>query len=140
MRQVFVDTSAWSAIANSGDVNHRAALMFRDEIVNQCRLVITNYVLDELFTLLLMDIGYRATVDFKSKLDVMIHKKALEVIWVLEDVASTAWKVFEQFNTDKQWSYTDCVSYATMKQRGISEAFTFDHHFTQMGFIKLPLI
>lgn len=38
----------------------------------------------------------------------------------------------------KEWSFTDCVSYVVMKQREITEAFTFDHHFAQMGFIKQP--
>lgn len=87
-----------------------------------------------------MDAGYRETVSFKSKLEVMIHKKTLELVWVLEDVAVQAWKVFEQFNVDKQWSFTDCTSFVVMKQRSMMEAFTFDHHFAQMGFIKLPLV
>jgi len=32
------------------------ALLFRDEIAGQCRLIVTNYILDELYTLLLMNI------------------------------------------------------------------------------------
>lgn len=32
MRQIFVDTSAWDAITDSGDPNHDVALLFRDEI------------------------------------------------------------------------------------------------------------
>ena len=39
---------------------------------------------------------------------------------------------------DKLWSFTDCVSYVVMKQRGITEAFAFDHHFEQMGFGRQP--
>jgi predicted nucleic acid-binding protein len=31
MRQVFVDTSAWDAIADGGDSNHELALLFREE-------------------------------------------------------------------------------------------------------------
>lgn len=140
MRRIFIDTSAWCAIANSGDINHGAALAFRDEIAGHCRLLASNYILDELYTPLLMDVGYRETVNFKLKIDILIQRKALEVVWVLEDTAAKAWKIFEQFNTDKQWSYTDCVSYEIMKRLGISEAFSFDHHFAQMGFIKLPVI
>jgi len=101
-------------------------------------LVVTNYILDELYTLLLMNIGYQRPVDFKRKLDVLVQEGILEVIWVSEGMATEAWTVFEQFNVDKQWSFTDCVSYVVMKQRGIAEAFAFDHDFVQMGFVCQP--
>jgi len=35
---------------------------------------------------------------------------------------------------DKAWSLTDCISFALMTQRGISEALTADRHFEQAGF------
>ncbi len=31
MKRIFVDTSAWDAIADGGDRNHDVALLFRDE-------------------------------------------------------------------------------------------------------------
>ncbi len=138
MRQIFVDTSAWDAIADGGDPNHDVALLFRDEIAGQCQLVVTNYILDELYTLLLMNVGHQRAVDFKGKLDVLVEEGVLEVIWVSEDIATEAWAVFERFNVDKQWSFTDCVSYVVMKQRGITEVFAFDDDFAQMGFVYQP--
>jgi hypothetical protein len=138
MRQIFVDTSGWDAIADGGDPNHETALLFRDEIAGQRRLVVTNYILDELYTLLLMNVGYQRVVEFKRKLDVLVQEGILEVIWVSEEMAAEAWTVFEQFNVDKHWSFTDCVSYVVMKRRDIAEAFAFDHHFGQMGFVRHP--
>jgi hypothetical protein len=138
MRQILVDTSAWDALADGSDPNHEIALLFRDEIAGHCRLVVTNYILDELYTLLLMNIGYQHTVDFKRRLDVLVQEGVLEVVWVSEDITAEAWAVFERFNVDKQWSFTDCVSYVVMKQRGMTEAFAFDHHFAQMGFVRQP--
>jgi hypothetical protein len=35
---------------------------------------------------------------------------------------------------DKQWSLTDCISFTLMRQLGIEEALTADHHFEQAGF------
>lgn len=38
---------------------------------------------------------------------------------------------------DKEWSLTDCISFVIMKERGLGEALTADHHFEQAGFRKL---
>lgn len=35
---------------------------------------------------------------------------------------------------DKQWSLTDCISFVVMRQHGLSEALTGDHHFEQAGY------
>ena len=39
--------------------------------------------------------------------------------------------------SDKDWSLTDCISFVVMRQRGIVEALTGDHHFEQAGLIAL---
>ena len=38
---------------------------------------------------------------------------------------------------DKDWSLTDCISFVVMRERGIAEALTADHHFEQAGFTIL---
>jgi uncharacterized protein len=136
--ELFVDTSAWMAIVDARDANHGAATAFQAEIDENCRLVITNYILDELLTLVLMDLGYRRAVDVKSTLDRLGRDGILDVVWVDAALAESAWSVFERFNRDKQWSFTDCVSFAAMKARAMNEAFAFDHHFDQMGFARKP--
>jgi uncharacterized protein len=138
MSRIFVDTSAWDAIADGGDSNHALALLFRDEIAGQYKLVTTNYVLDELYTLLMLNVGYQSTVRFKRQLDVLIQEGILEVVWISEQMTAEAWDIFEQFNSDKRWSFTDCTSYVLMKRLAIAEAFAFDRHFEQMGFTRRP--
>lgn len=46
---------------------------------------------------------------------------------------------FELFasRADKDWSLVDCISFALMKKREISEALTGDRHFEQAGFRAL---
>jgi len=138
VNSLFVDTSAWMAILDAGDVNHPTAVAYQSEIVDSCSLLVTNYILDELYTLTLMDLGYRFAMNVKRKLDLMSESRLLEVVWVDRALADESWRVFERFNQDKQWSFTDCVSYTVMKQRAIQEAFAYDHHFEQMGFIRRP--
>ena len=38
---------------------------------------------------------------------------------------------------DKEWALTDCISFAVMTARGLTEALTADHHFEQAGLIRL---
>ncbi len=38
---------------------------------------------------------------------------------------------------DKGWSLTDCISFVVMKDRGLTDALTADHHFEQAGFTAL---
>lgn len=138
MKRLFVDTSAWDAIADAGDPNHEVARAFQEEIAGQRLLVATSYVLDELYTLLLLNVGYQRTLDVKAKLDILVDEKVLEIIWVTEEIAAEAWDVFVRYNADKVWSFTDCISYVVMKRQGISEAFAFDDDFRQMGFVCRP--
>jgi predicted nucleic acid-binding protein len=35
------------------------------------------------------------------------------------------------------WSLVDCASFVVMRQQGIVEALTTDHHFEQAGFVRL---
>lgn len=91
MRRLFVDTSAWDAIADAGDPNHEVARAFQEEIAGHRLLVATDYVLDELYTLLLLNVGYERTLDVKSKLDIMIEKRILEIVWVTEEITAEAW-------------------------------------------------
>jgi predicted nucleic acid-binding protein len=58
---------------------------------------------------------------------------------VSNEIEHAAWEVFERFNQDKEWSFTDCTSKVVMENLGIQHVFAFDHHFDQMGFLRLPL-
>ena len=138
MNRIFVDTSAWMAIVDSDDINHRPAVTFQGDLAESSVLIVTNYILDELYTLVLMDLGYRKAVEIKQKLEAMAEARILEVVWVDQILNAAGWTVFERFNRDKQWSFTDCVSYAVMKRLGVTEVFSFDHHFEQMSFIRRP--
>jgi len=44
---------------------------------------------------------------------------------------------FYRQHKDKAWSLTDCASFITMREAGLTEALTHDHHFEQAGFKAL---
>ena len=45
MKHIFVDTSAWNALADKKDKDHANALQFRDKIVGKYKLVTFDYIL-----------------------------------------------------------------------------------------------
>ena len=139
MREIFIDTSAWYAIEDASDENHESALLFKEKIIaERYNWVTTNYILDETYTLLLDKIGYTDTVRFRQNINEISELEILAVVHISESMAENAWEVFEKYNIDKQWSFTDCTSKVVMEQREITEVFAFDHHFEQMGFVRKP--
>ncbi len=139
MPKIFVDTSAWYAFADPSDSNHQSALLYRNQIARKYKLVISNYILDELYTLLLIHINYQRAIQIKQLLETLKDNNILEIVWIDQMLAELAWEVFERFNQDKKWSFTDCTSYVVMQQLNIEDVFSYDHHFTQMGFKRYPV-
>jgi uncharacterized protein len=128
---IFVDTSVWYAALVAEDTEHLLARsLFLDA---SSQFVTTDYVVDELLTLLVArnqrDVAVRAGEQFWSNAFCQLH-------WVTVDDVAAAWKVFVSFE-DKRWSFTDCVSYAVMKRLGINEAFALDDDFRQFGFVNV---
>jgi predicted nucleic acid-binding protein len=62
----------------------------------------------------------------------------VQVIHVDQDLFRAALE-FLRRRADKRFSLTDCVSFVVMDRLGIREALSFDAHFEQAGFVRLPL-
>jgi predicted nucleic acid-binding protein len=60
----------------------------------------------------------------------------VEVVYMSPGLFASAVALYKQMD-DKQWSLVDCASFIVMRERGITEALTTDHHFTQAGFRAL---
>jgi predicted nucleic acid-binding protein len=133
---VFVDTGAFFAIENERDRHHAQALVTRDELMSGGeRLVTSDYVLDEVYTLIRMRVGHRASVDFGESIQSSRFFRIEPVTTADFDVA---WRIFKRYD-DKSFSFTDCTSFALMERLKIRAAFTFDRNFLQYGnFVVKP--
>jgi predicted nucleic acid-binding protein len=132
--EVFMDTAGFLALWDSGDQHHAAALRLQQELIRKRRhFLTTEYVADETITLLVMRHSHRAAVDF---LDTIERSEALRLEWIDPARFHAAAVAFLKHG-DKQWSFTDCVSFAVMHELRIRDAFTTDHHFRQAGFTPL---
>ncbi len=134
MKQIFVDANAWIALNSKRDQFHALAVKINQQLLKQgCRYVTTNFVLDETYSGLLMKVGHFAAVDFGEKI---CQSHIISIIHITEDIQEHAWNLFKQYS-DKTFSFTDCTSFVVMRQLGLTDAFTNDHHFEQIGFTIL---
>lgn len=132
--EVFVDTAGFLALWDAADEHHLSAVELLTELVRKRRHFVTSdFILDETATLLLVRHSHKAARDF---LQTMLTTETVRVEWTGADRFHAAAEVFSRHD-DKQWSFTDCCSFALMRELRISEAFTTDRHFTQAGFVPL---
>ncbi len=132
---LFIDTGAFLARYVKRDQHHEAAGAGWGRLeVGSRRLVTSNFVLDETFTLLARRAGYQFAG--QRAREILISQE-LDILRPDADLELKALDLFEKF-ADQAVSFTDCVSFALMSSCGISEAFTFDHHFELAGFKRWP--
>ena len=124
---IFVDTSAWFAAFVPNDRHYADAGAWLEQ--NTEPLVTTDYVLDELLTLLKRRGEFQRAVWLG---DEMLRGRIAVFEWVTPADVEAALDVFRQFH-DKQWSFTDCTSRVVMERLAIPTAFAFDEHFRQFG-------
>jgi len=124
---IFVDTSAWYAIIDKNDQDHAAAVS-KIQILDR-PLVTSNYIFDEILTLLQARLGPSIAIPFGQKL---WDQEVSALVRITEEDEEKAWRVFRQY-TDKGFSFTDCTSFALMERLDINTVFAFDDHFVQYG-------
>ncbi|MEI8138692.1 MAG: PIN domain-containing protein [bacterium] len=131
---IFVDTSGFYALLAAKDPQHvKAAALLKKAAGARVRFVTTDYVLDETATLLKAR-GLAHLLDlFFGDLTV---SHACRTLWTDAADFARARDYFLQ-HKDKDYSFTDCVSFCAMKSEGLHRALTTDAHFRQAGFEPL---
>lgn len=128
---IFVDASAWFALADKNDAHHRKAASIYPALVSTSkRLVTSNLVVAETYVLIMMELGRDAALVF---LDRIKTSPRIARIYSNEDIESEAQAMLEKYR-DHDFSYTDVVSFTIMKRQKIRKAFAFDKHFVTAGF------
>ncbi|MDE1822150.1 MAG: type II toxin-antitoxin system VapC family toxin [Euryarchaeota archaeon] len=133
---IFCDTSAWVALADPREQWHRELLRFSRRILagEFGRVLTTDYVLDETYTLLRMKVGLDAVHRLREQLRT---SRNYEVVKVSDDHFERALDLMLA-HQDRRWSLTDCTSFLVMRDLGISDALTLDRNFAQAGLNGLP--
>lgn len=124
---IFVDTSAFFALADGRDARHDEATRSFDALLRAGRPLLTHsYVLVESMALLQRRLGRRQAIEFASAV------AAFEIEWIDERLHKAA--VLALGEQPRGVSLVDRVSFLVMRRRGVHEAFAFDADFAAAGF------
>jgi predicted nucleic acid-binding protein len=130
---VFLDTSGLYAVFDREDAHHSKAKNAWVEWLREGAVLFTNnYVLLETAALLQHRIGVAAVRALHEEVTPL-----LQIDWVSEEHHRAGVEAVLAA-ARKKLSLVDCVSFQTMRNRGVRTAFCFDAHFREQGFATKP--
>ena len=131
MTRVLADTSFYVAVLNPDDADHAPACAWSR--MPTLAVVVTEFILLELGNFLGPGRGRERLSGLVQYLRNNAHTTVVPLSTSLFDAGLDLYSR----RPDKEWSLTDCISFVVMKEQGLTEALTTDHHFEQVGFNAL---
>jgi predicted nucleic acid-binding protein len=135
LEDIFVDSSAWVALADKDDSHHKeAASSYRSIFKNHKTLVTSNLIIAETYIVLLKELRHGAAIEFLERI-----KASPRILKICsnETIETEAEVILGKY-VDQDFSYADAVSFVIMKRQKIRKAFCFDKHFVIAGFVNVP--
>jgi uncharacterized protein len=133
VRRVFVDTGGFVALLVAEDQSHaRAAALFDEASRDGWRLVTTNIVVIETYSVLLARArdGRTAGVTFLDAVNASAGALFVERARIDDEAGAAA---LVRRHRDKSYSLCDAISFVVMDRLKIAEAIAFDRHFREYG-------
>ena len=125
---IYIDTSAFYAIFDIDDTNHKTAKKIWAALINsQETITCNNYVLVETNALLQHRFGISAVLDLQKIMPL------LQIDWLTPEHHRFAISSLLSANL-RDLSLVDCSSFESMRRLGIEKVFAFDDHFRRQGF------
>ena len=131
--RAFIDTSAFYALLDRDDENHRRAKdAWTILLKNGNTLVTNNYVLVETVALIQHRLGIEAVRGFQNDILPLVNVEFVDAELHRSGVSALL------SASRRNLSLVDCVSFEMMRTSEIRTAFAFDPHFKEQGFHILP--
>jgi predicted nucleic acid-binding protein len=129
VNDVFVDTSAFYALANLADRHHSEAVAAYATAVENDDLTTSDHVIVETWCLLRARLGRAAAMAFWDSVD----RGVIKIVGVAARDFQRGREIAREW-ADQAFSIVDCTSFALMERLNIHRAFAFDRHFRIMRF------
>ena len=131
MATYFADTSFWIAISSKRDQYHSQAVAWHQSLVRTAsRIVTTEAVLWEWLNAL-SDAATRAIAAEGYR---RVHAdRRIDVVPFQPGLSAAAVELYRG-RAGKNWSLTDCLSFAIVDRHALTDALTTDRDFEQAGF------
>src|SRR5260221_13983181 len=131
--RMFVDTSAYFALADVSEAKHVAALGAGQRFGHEAaEFYTTNFIAAEMYALVLTRVGRATAIRMLDRL----YASSTRIVRATEGDETRAREILRH-NQDKQYSYVDAISFAVMQRLHIRLAWTYDQHFAQFGFSQV---
>src|SRR5512135_1572678 len=127
----FADTSYCLALLDPDDTSHAAARKASAALADT--ILSTDWVLAEVTDAMCRGHNRTKVVSF---LRMLRRREDVVLMPASRELFHRGLQLFGD-RSDKEWSLTDCISFAVMGERNLTEALTSDHHFEQAGFTIL---
>ena len=130
----FIDTWGWMALGHRADASHAEVVrLFRLLRSQRTPIYTTDYVLDELITLLYRRETFAAATRFVQTLLTADGVDRFTIVPVASDRFAVTWQLRQRFDDKPRISFTDLTSMAVMQEFGIRQVLSDDHHFLELG-------
>ena len=110
--KVFIDTGAFLALADNSDFSHDFATVYKNILKQKAIVHTSNYVIDEVITLIRSRVGHDAAVAFIKGFEI----SKIHVLRITEIDENLAKNIFTKYR-DKKFSFTDFLFPHTEPQR-----------------------
>ena len=132
MRRLFADTFYWGALFHQRDSWHERMLAFSLTLTPSDRLWTTDAVLTEVLAMF-SGAGEYVRQGAARRVRALLSDARVTPMPCTHDLFLEGFALYEQ-RPDKSYSLTDCISMTVMRQDGLTDVLTNDHHFEQEGF------
>jgi predicted nucleic acid-binding protein len=131
---IFVDTWAWIALADRTDQYHVSAdKQHREFLKARQKYVTSDFVLTEFINYLYSALPASRAQKIAESLFQQIDAGTIQLLHVSPDQFRQAWELRKRYHDKPDISFIDFTSMVVMRDLEITDIFTGDTHFQQVG-------